>query len=99
MCVIVPLLYGLRPNGRGREAGKVIFAVKHIPQPPTSFSIYNKTVGSAVAEVSGFSKMQAAKESVQENEEGDSSDITTFFMAAGKKWTRFPEWHYISYLL
>jgi hypothetical protein len=77
----------------------VIFAVKHIPQPPTSFSIYNKTVGSAVAEMSEFSKMQAAREFVQENEEGDSSDITTFLWQLAKTWTRFPEWHYISYLL
>ena len=72
-------MHGLRPNDKGREAGKVICAVLHIPQPPTSFSIYSKTVGSAVAEVSEFSMMKAARESVRENKEGDSSDITTCF--------------------
>jgi hypothetical protein len=77
--VTIPLLYGLRPNGKGREAGKVLCAVLHIPQPPTSFSIYNKTVGSAVAEGDEFSMMQAARESVLENEEGDSSYKTTCF--------------------
>jgi len=97
--VIVPYMYGLKPNDKGREAGKVICAVLHIPQPPTSFSICNKTFGSPVAEVSEFSKMQAARESVQENKVGDSSDITTFLMAGGKTWSHFPEWHCISYLI
>jgi hypothetical protein len=90
LCVIVPLVYGPRPNGKGREAGKAICAVLHIPQPPASFSIYNKTVDSAVAEVSVSSKMQAARESVQENKEGDSSNITTFFMTAGKNVDTLP---------
>jgi len=68
--VNVPLVYGLRPNGKGRGAGKVICAVVHLPQPPKSFSFYNKTVGSAVTEVCEVSLMQAATESVRENEEG-----------------------------
>jgi hypothetical protein len=83
-------MYGLKPNGKGRETGKVICAVLHIPQPPTSFSVCNKTVGSPVAEVSEFSKMQAARESVQENKVGDSSDITTFLMAGGKNVVTLP---------
>jgi hypothetical protein len=58
LCVIVPLMYGLRPSGKGREAGKVICAVQLIPQPPTSFSIYNKIAGSAMTEVNEFSMTQ-----------------------------------------
>jgi hypothetical protein len=44
-----------------------------------SFSIYNKIVGSTVTEVSEFSTMEAARESVRENEEDDSSHIATCF--------------------
>jgi hypothetical protein len=43
--------------------------------------------------------MQAARESVEENEESDSSDITAFLWQLSKTWTHFPEWRYISYLL
>jgi hypothetical protein len=34
----------------------------NIPLAPTSFSIYSKTIGSAVTDVSELSMMQAAKE-------------------------------------
>jgi hypothetical protein len=36
---------------KDREAGKVLCAILNIPRPPTRFNIYNKTAGSAVAEV------------------------------------------------
>jgi hypothetical protein len=51
----------------------------YISQPPTSHSIYNKAIGSAVADVSLSSVMQAAREAVAENEEGDLSHITACF--------------------
>jgi len=54
------------------------------------FSIYNKTVGSAVTEVCKVSMMQAARESVRENEEGDSSDITTCFDGSCKNGDTLP---------
>jgi hypothetical protein len=42
-------------------AGKVLCAILYIPQPPTSFNIYNKTAGSTLAEVSKYSMMQTAR--------------------------------------
>jgi hypothetical protein len=52
--------------------------VLNIPQPPASFSIYNKTVGSAVPDVN-VSMMQAAIEAVAENGKDDPSHITACF--------------------
>jgi hypothetical protein len=75
----IRLVYGLRPNGEGRDAGKMLCAMLNILQLPGSFSIYNKTVGSAVADVSVSSMMQAAREAVAENEEDDPSHITVCF--------------------
>jgi hypothetical protein len=51
----------------------------NIPQLPTSFSISNKKIGSAVAAVSVSFMMQAAREAVAQNEEGDLSHITACF--------------------
>jgi hypothetical protein len=51
-------------------------AVLNIPQPPTSFSICNKNIGSAVTEVSQSTLMQAAGEAVAENEDDDPSHLT-----------------------
>jgi hypothetical protein len=45
----------------------MLCAVPNIPQPPTSFSIYNKNIGSAVADVSESTMMQAAREAIAEN--------------------------------
>jgi hypothetical protein len=45
--------------------------VLNILQPPASFSIYNKTIGSTVSDVSVMSMMQAARGAVVENEEDD----------------------------
>jgi hypothetical protein len=84
---------GLRSIGKGRDAGKMLCAMMNIPQPPTSFSIYNKSLGSTVADLTVSSMMQAAREAVTEKEEDDPSHITA------KTWTHFHEWHYISYLL
>jgi hypothetical protein len=63
----------------------MLCAVLNIPQPPTSFSIYNKTTGSAVADVSAFFMMQAAKEAVAENKEDDASYITACFDGTWQK--------------
>jgi hypothetical protein len=60
-------VYGLTSTGKGRDAGKMLCAMLNIPQPPTSYSIYNKIVGSAVAEVSVSSMMQAIRKTVAEN--------------------------------
>jgi hypothetical protein len=49
----------------------MLCAMLNIPQPPTSFSTYNKTNGSAVDGVSESSVMQAAREAVAENKEDD----------------------------
>jgi hypothetical protein len=54
----------------------MLCAVLSIPQPQTSFSIYNKTIGSAVADVSESCMMQAAREAEAENEEDDPSHAT-----------------------
>jgi hypothetical protein len=47
--------------------------VLNIPQPPTCFSIYDKTTGSAVADVS------VSLEAVAENEKDESSHVTACF--------------------
>jgi hypothetical protein len=57
----------------------MLCAVLSIPQPPTSFSIYKKTIGSAVADVRVSSMRQAAREAEAENEEDDPSFITACF--------------------
>jgi hypothetical protein len=57
----------------------MLCAMLNIPQPPTSFSIYNNAIGSAVADVSESFRMQAAREAVAENEEDDPSHITACF--------------------
>ena len=79
LCNNIHLVYGLRSFGKGRDAGKVLRAVLNIPQPPKSVSIYNKTVGSTVAEVSESTMMQAVREAVTENEEDGPSHITACF--------------------
>jgi hypothetical protein len=53
----------------------MLCAVLNIPQPP-GFSIYNKPIGSAVADVSVSFMMQTARGAVAENEEDDLSHIT-----------------------
>jgi hypothetical protein len=63
----------------------MLCAVLNIPQPPTSFSIYNKTTGSVVAVVILSSMMQAAREAVAENEEDDPSHITAYFDGTWQK--------------
>jgi hypothetical protein len=57
----------------------------NISQPPTSFSIYNKTIGSAVADVSVSFMMQAGRKAVAENEEDDPSHITACFDSSWQK--------------
>jgi hypothetical protein len=77
----------------------MLCAVLNIPQPPTGFSIYNQTAGSAVDNVSESSIMQATREDVAEKEEDDLSHITACLMVPGENVnTHFPEWYYISYL-
>jgi hypothetical protein len=56
-----------------------------IPQSATSFSVYNKTIGSAVADVSVSFMMQAARETVAEDEEDDPSHITVCFDGTWQK--------------
>jgi hypothetical protein len=60
-------------------------AVLNIPQPQTSFSIYNQTIGSAVADVSVYFMVQAARETVAENEEDDTSHITACYDGTWQK--------------
>jgi hypothetical protein len=57
----------------------MLCVVLNIPQPPTSFSIYNKITGSAVADVSVSFMMQTAREAVAENEEDDPSHVIACF--------------------
>jgi hypothetical protein len=75
----IRLVYDLRKTGKGRDAGKMLCAVLNIPQPPISFGIYNKTMGSAVADVSVSFLMQEAREAIEENEEDHPSHITACF--------------------
>ena len=63
-------------HGAGCVITTSISKVQWQRQLPSSFVIYNKTIGSAVAEVSECSKMQAAREAVAENEEWGPSHIT-----------------------
>jgi hypothetical protein len=46
----------------------MLCAVLNIPQPPTTFSICNKNIGSAVTVGSESNLMQADREAVAENE-------------------------------
>jgi hypothetical protein len=59
--------------------------VLNIPQSPTSFSIYNKSIGSAVADVSISFMMQASRKAVAENEEDDTSHVTACFDGSWQK--------------
>jgi hypothetical protein len=63
----------------------MLCAMLNIPQPPTSFGIYNKNTGSAVDDVSESSMMQAAREAVEENEEDDPSRVTACFDGSWQK--------------
>jgi hypothetical protein len=63
----------------------MLCAVLNIPQPPTSFSIYDKSIGSAVADVSVSFMMQAAREAAAENEEDEPSHITACFGGTWQK--------------
>jgi hypothetical protein len=63
----------------------MLCAVLNIPQPPTSFSICNKTNGSAVADVSVFFMMQATREAAAESDKDDPSHITAFFDGTWQK--------------
>jgi hypothetical protein len=54
-------------------------------EPPTSFGIYSKIIGSAVDDVSESSMMQAAREAVAGNEEADPSHITACFDGTWQK--------------
>jgi hypothetical protein len=63
----------------------MLCAVLNIPQPPTSCSIYNETIGSAVADVSVSSMMQAAREAVAQNEGDYASHITACFDGTWQK--------------
>jgi len=55
------LVCGLSTSDKDRNAGIVLCAIMNIPQPPTSFNIYNKSAGSALADVSEYSMMQTAR--------------------------------------
>ena len=63
----------------------MLCAMMNIPQPPTSFSIYNKSLGSTVADLTVSSMMQAAREAVAEKEEDDPSHITACFDGTWQK--------------
>ncbi|XP_069690036.1 uncharacterized protein [Periplaneta americana] len=52
----------------------MICSVLNIPQPPTKFSAYNKTLLSAVAEVSEGSMLNAAREAIELNVSNDDDD-------------------------
>jgi hypothetical protein len=65
--------------GKDIDVGNMLCAVLNILQHPTSFSIYNKTNGSAVADVSIAFMMEAAREALAENEEDDPSCIIACF--------------------
>jgi hypothetical protein len=63
----------------------MLCAALNIPQPPISFSIYNKTIDSAVADVSASFMMEAARQAVAENEEDVPSHITACFGVTWQK--------------
>jgi hypothetical protein len=63
----------------------VLCAILNIPQPPTSFNIYDRTASSALTEVSEYSMMQTARWTVTQNEEDDLSDITACFDGSWQK--------------
>jgi hypothetical protein len=63
----------------------MLCAMVNIPQPPTGFSIYKKTIGSFVVAVSVPFMMQADREAVAENEEDVPSHITASFDGSWQK--------------
>jgi hypothetical protein len=63
----------------------MLCVVLNIPQPPTSFSIYNKTIGLAVADASVSFMMQAARGAVVKNEEDDLLHISACFDGTWQK--------------
>jgi hypothetical protein len=68
-----------------RDAGKMLCAVLNTPQPPTSYSNFTQTIGSAVAEVGLSSWCKQPVEAVAENEEDDPSYITFCFDGTWQK--------------
>ena len=81
----IHLVYGLRSIGKGRCAGEMICSMLNIPQPPTKFSIYNKTLLSDVAEVSEGSMLNAVREAMQHNDADDSKNIAAAFDGSWQK--------------
>ena len=81
----IRLVYGLRSVGLGRCAGKMICSVLNIPQPPTKFSVYNKTLSSAVAEVSEGTMLNAVRESMELNDADDPRNIAAAFDGSWQK--------------
>jgi hypothetical protein len=57
----------------------------NISQLPVRFSIYNKSVDSAVAEVSESFIVPAVRKAVAENEDNDLSHTTAFFDSSWPK--------------
>ncbi|GFU23192.1 uncharacterized protein TNCV_3516211 [Trichonephila clavipes] len=54
--------------GRGGETGRIFCGIMNLPQPPTRFSPYGKRILSAAKFVYDDSILNAAKESLCENE-------------------------------
>ena len=95
----IRLVCGVTSIDKGRDVGKMLHPMLNIPQPPTGLSIYNKTFGSAVADVSESSMMQAVIEAVADNAEDVPSLSCLFWWQLAKTWTHFPDRHYNSYVL
>ncbi|GFS92671.1 uncharacterized protein NPIL_244281 [Nephila pilipes] len=60
-------VYAMRSIGRGAEAGRMVCALKNLPQPPTRFTPYNKRLLNAVKLVSEETMQKATQEAVLKN--------------------------------
>jgi hypothetical protein len=72
----VRYVYGLRSIGKGNAAGKTLSAVMNLPQPPTRFGTYTKTIGRNIEQVCESSMRHAVQGAIEENVNIDKKDLS-----------------------
>lgn len=70
------LMYGRRSTGKGRDSAEILRALLNIPQPPTSFGIFNNTISSTVTDVSESYLILRTREGTAQNEADHLAPIT-----------------------
>ncbi|GFS64835.1 uncharacterized protein NPIL_557541 [Nephila pilipes] len=76
-------VYAMRSIGRGAEAGRMFCAILNLPQPPTRFAPYNKSLLNAVKLFSKGTTQKATQEAVWEN--GSNKNIAVAVDGAWQK--------------